>query len=98
MRGERTSEPAMHADPGATRIVDVLVVLLIVVLVLVPLRRRSADVELEVGPGGELALDRQPVAEAELGARLRAIHARRPGGVVVVRVVGLDTHRAPPLQ
>ena len=100
MRGERTTGPGMRADPNVTPMIDVLMVLLIIFMVIVPLSRRAvgvvlpapdgggtagAGIVLEVGPDGRLALNRQPVAEAELGARLRAIYAGRPDGIIVVR-------------
>jgi biopolymer transport protein ExbD len=89
----------MHADPNVTPMIDVLMVLLIIFMVIVPMSRRSVDVVLpapdggaagsgivlEVGPDGRLALNRQPVAESELGARLRAIYASRPDKIIVVR-------------
>jgi biopolymer transport protein ExbD len=89
----------MRADPNVTPMIDVLMVLLIIFMVIVPIGRRAVDVVLpapagdaggaaivlEVGPDGRLAVNQQPVAEAELGARLRAIYAGRPDRTIVVR-------------
>ena len=90
----------MRAEPNVTPMIDVLMVLLVIFMVIVPTSRRAIDVQLpdphappsgapaivlEVGPGGALALNRQPVAEAALGARLRAVYAGRPDRVLTVR-------------
>jgi biopolymer transport protein ExbD len=91
---------AMAAEPNVTPMIDVLLVLLILFMLLVPLQRRQLDAQLpdpepargeaagivlEVGPAGRLAINREPVREAELGARLRAIYRGRPQKVIFVR-------------
>jgi biopolymer transport protein ExbD len=89
----------MQAEPNVTPMIDVLMVLLIIFMVMVPTSRRAIGAQLpaeqgsgghtpivlEVGPGGRLALNQQPVAEAQLGARLRAVYAGRPDRVITVR-------------
>ena len=100
----------MRAEPNVTPMIDVLMVLLIIFMVIVPASRRAVDVQLpdphappsdaapaivlEVGLGGTLALNRQPVAEAALGARLRAVYAGRPDKVLTVRGDGRARYQA----
>ena len=99
MNGQVTSRVGMQAEPNVTPMIDVLMVLLIIFMVIVPMSRRSVDVQLpvpsgvgdgpaivlEVGPGGRLALNRQPVDVAQLGTRLRSVYAGRPDRVITVR-------------
>ena len=99
MRNGATEQARMNAEPNVTPMIDVLMVLLIIFMVIVPSSRRAIDVQLlaeqagaggtpivrEVGPGGRLALDQEPVAAAQLGARLRAVYAGRPDRVITVR-------------
>jgi biopolymer transport protein TolR len=98
MSGRVEGAVRMQAEPNVTPMIDVLMVLLIIFMVIVPMSRRSVDVQLpvpaggeaapgivlEVGPGGRLALNRQPVAESQLGARLRAVYAGRPDKSIIV--------------
>lgn len=101
---------ALTAEPNVTPMIDVLMVLLVIFMLIVPASRRAVDVQLpdpyappsnaapgivlEVGPGGVLALNRQPVAEAALGARLRAVYAGRPDKVLTVRGDGRARYQA----
>jgi len=100
MRGPDAEQGGRQAEPNVTPMIDVLMVLLIIFMVAVSTDRRTVDVQLpvpsetgdggasivlEVGPGGHLALNRQPVPEAELGRRLRAVYAGRPDRVLMVR-------------
>jgi biopolymer transport protein ExbD len=95
----RAKAVRMQAEPNVTPMIDVLMVLLIIFMVIVPMSRRAVDVQLpapgvsegmpgvivlEVGPSGRLALNRQPVTEARLGARLRALYADRPDKSIIV--------------
>ena len=99
MRNGASEQARMNAEPNVTPMIDVLMVLLIIFMVIVPSSRQAIDVQLpaeqasaggtpivlEVGPGGRLALNQEPVAEAQLGARLRAVYAGRPDRVITVR-------------
>ena len=99
MQRQPTEPARMAAEPNVTPMIDVLMVLLIIFMVAVSGKRRAMDVQLpaesgegqgapivlEVGPHGRLALNRQPVAPAELGRRLREVYAGRPDKVLMVR-------------
>ena len=97
---ERNAERAMSAEPNVTPMIDVLLVLLVLFMLMVPMQMRidaqipdpdapagpdAVGLVLEVGPGGRLALNRQPVAASALDARLRAVFAGRPDRRLVVR-------------
>ena len=98
---ERDARSAMSAEPNVTPMIDVLLVLLIIFMFMVPMMRMRLDAQipdpdarggegavglvLEVGAGGQYALNRQPVPATELDARLRAVFAGRPDRRLVVR-------------
>ena len=90
---ERDARSAMSAEPNVTPMIDVLLVLLVIFMFMVPMRRMRLDAQLpdptargegavglvlEVAAGGRYALDREPVRDVELDARLRAVFAGRP--------------------
>lgn len=99
MRATAMGRVSMNAEPNVTPMIDVLMVLLILFMLMVPMSRRTVDVQLpseqrggvtaaivlEVGPGGRLAVNRQPVSADQLGVRLREIYAGRPDKVITVR-------------
>ena len=100
MQGFQNSAVEMQADPNVTPMIDVLLVLLIIFMMIIPISRRAVDVQLpapeavgeegsaivlEVFPGGRLALNQQPLALAELGAKLRTVYSGRPEKVIMIR-------------
>ena len=103
MGDARAKAAAMQAEPNVTPMIDVLMVLLIIFMVIVPMSRRSVDVRLpapglgegvpgvivlEVGAGGRLALNQQPLSPALLGARLRAVYGGRRDKSIIVHGEG----------
>ena len=100
MRNGASEQARMNAEPNVTPMIDVLMVLLIIFMVIVPSSRQAIDVQLpaeqasaggtpivlEVGPGGRLALNQEPVAEAarrlRRSARSRDHRTRRPHGAL----------------
>ena len=107
MYAARARAVPMQAEPNVTPMIDVLMVLLIIFMFMVPMSQRAAYVQLpveqpggqgtpivlEVGPGGRLALNRQAVALADLGARLRAVYVGRPDKTITVRGDGAATYQ-----
>jgi biopolymer transport protein TolR len=100
---------AVQAEPNVAPMIDVLLVLLVIFMLLVPLQRRhvtaqlpareprgegAAGMVLEVGPAGRLALNREPVTEAALGERLRAVYAGRPDKTLIIRGDRAATYQA----
>jgi len=95
------SHTRMNGEPNVTPFLDVLLVLLIIFMYLClnqqklidaqlpdPFARTGSDAEaivLEVKPNASYAINQQPVAAAELDARLRAIYAGRPTKTLIVR-------------
>ena len=99
----------MQSEPNVAPMIDVLLVLLVIFMLLVPLQRRHVTVQLparqfsedgavgivlEVGPAGRLALNREPVTEAALRQRLRAVYAGRPDKTLIVRGDRAATYQA----
>jgi biopolymer transport protein ExbD len=92
---------AMHAEPNVTPFLDVLLVLLILFMFICLNQQRAimaqlpdpsvrgADtapaIVLEVRPGAMYTINTEPVAGAQLAARLRAIYAGRPTKTIIVR-------------
>ena len=90
----REPRSPMHAEPNVTPFLDVLLVLLILFMYLCLNQQkvltaqlpdpsaRSADntpsIVLEVRPNARYAINTQPVSQADLPSRLRAIYAGRP--------------------
>src|SRR5215218_5441668 len=92
---------ALTAEPNVTPFLDVLLVLLILFMFLClnqqralmaqlpdPAARGKVDapaIVLEVKPNALYAINTEPVAGAQLAARLRAIYAGRPTKTIIVR-------------
>jgi biopolymer transport protein ExbD len=91
----------MNAEPNVTPFLDVLLVLLILFMyiclnqqkaIMAQLPDPSADpadntpaIVLEVKPNAMYSINTEPVAGAQLAARLRAIYAGRPTKTILVR-------------
>jgi biopolymer transport protein ExbD len=102
-RGQR-----LNTEPNITPMIDVLLVLLVIFIFKVPEARRAImtalpdpkgtgtgeGIVLEVGPGDRLAINRQPVEPARLGATLRALYAGRPDKTILVHGDGTVTYQA----
>jgi biopolymer transport protein ExbD len=92
---------AMHAEPNVTPFLDVLLVLLILFMFLCLNQQKAITAQLpdpaargpdgavaivlEVKPNATYAINTEPVAGAQLAARLRAIYAGRPAKTIIVR-------------
>src|SRR5215467_15359370 len=90
----------LNAEPNVTPMIDVLLVVLIVFMMMVVRVYHTMDVVLpepcvgacdasqpivlEVLPGPEYRINRQPVAAADLFDRLRTIYAPRPEKIIQV--------------
>jgi biopolymer transport protein ExbD len=88
-------------EPNVTPMIDVLLVLLIIFMAAIPEHRKAltgqlpaeeptasaheVGIVLEVGPGGQYAINRRPVAASQLAQELETIYARRPDRTLIVR-------------
>jgi biopolymer transport protein ExbD len=97
----RETRTPMHAEPNVTPFLDVLLVLLILFMFIclnqqkaimaqlpdpsVHATDNTPTIVLEVKPNAMYAINTEPVAGAQLAARLRAIYAGRPTKTIMVR-------------
>jgi biopolymer transport protein ExbD len=72
----------LNADPNVTPMIDVLMVLLIIFMVIVPSSRKAL---VEVLPGGQYTVNKQPVQAAALAQRLKEIYDPRPDKIIFVK-------------
>lgn len=95
------TESTVNGEPNVTPFLDVLLVLLIIFMYLCLQQQKvltaqlpdpharpgdsTPPVVLEVKPNSAYAINRQPVAAAELAGRIRAIYAGRPTKTMLVR-------------
>ena len=89
----KSSEQTLMSDINVTPLVDVMSVLLIIFIVTAPLHavnvklpntvattaaKTKKHIHLSVNRDGKLYLDEQPIDEAALAERLKALHAQYP--------------------